>query len=734
MAFNSAHTGPEIDAAVQLLGQIQDARDSTSQDLGRVSGLAAEVKSDAGQVATQAATVNAKSAQVAANAAAVEQARTEVQGATAAAVDSKDAAMLSAASAQESQSAAGASEQAAARSQLEAGLSEQVSAGHAAVSVAAAEQVAQDRRAAQESALSAAISAQNAEAVVTGGTASTTPSPGKIPLADASGRIHDEWMPSDIARTDAVQAAAAAAAAAVDLAAEAQARTASFLQPSPEAPALRDDGSSLQIGDRYTNTIDQSEYIYRDTGWAPSDSLAAIDSLGNDSDPSKGATGIGYEGGNVRGVLDGYHAFGPADQRVDQFVGSNANPSLGGPLIRRPWATVAPMSIFVDPSVGNDANSGDSKFTPLKTIVAAQQRVPQNIYHKVRIYLLDGDYGEQCIKVFNHYVSSRGVAGFRIIGHVASFDGDVHPVYTDTNPDAVILRGYEHMVSGIRGTEEFAIIGVRFQDGWLECYDSAVNAVYCNFDGGHRTPAYSSYHAFGGHNYNLKALGCNFTNLASIGSFTDWVFATFEQCTLSGLHGTSSSSVKGVPFSVGDQSRVLIKNSPTLLVAGPNGKPQVNAGAAFDVSEYSSAGYPVIRRSAPTRDERVSVLSHDGGSIGLGRGAGLELNAMNYPTDPGFASLAFGPSSAAKALVKYVGSSATGGVKDVLSANAYGDLQVYAKVGIGSGGQTLTAFMKDDTACLSLSADGVRLTMKKGGVIKVVKLLDWATAEVYSVL
>ncbi|WP_449432360.1 hypothetical protein [Pseudomonas putida] len=734
MAYNSAHTGPEIDAAVQLLSQIQDSRDSTSHDLVEVRGLAAEVKGDAGQVASHAGVVNTKAAQVLASSAAVEQARVVVEGATASAVDSKDLATLAAASAQDSQSAASASEQAAAQSQLEAGLSEQVSAGHAAESTAAAEQVAQDRLAAQASALSAAISAQNAEAVVTGGAASVMPSPGMIPLADALGRIDDGWIPQDIARAAAVQAAAEAAAEAVDLAAEAQARTASFLQPSPEAPVLRDDGAPLQIGDRYTNTIDQSEYIYRDSGWVANESQVAIDALLNNSDISKGATGVGYEGGNVRDVLNGMHPFGPSDQRVDQFTGSNANPSLGGPLIKRPWCTTAPLQIFVDPAVGSDLSDGTTKVSPLRTIAAALQLIPQNIYHKTRIYLLDGDYGDQNIKVFNHYVTSRGTAGFRIIGHVASFDGDVHPIYTDTNPDAVILRGYEHMVSGIRGTEEFAIMGVRFQDGWLECYDSAVNTVYCNFDGGHRTPAYSSYHAFGGHNYNLKAFGCNFSNLASIGSFTDWVFVTFEQCSLGGLHTTSGSSVKGIPFSVGDQSRVLVKNSPTLLAAGPNGKPQANAGVAYDISEYSSAGYSTIRRSAPTRDERVSIVSHDGGSTALNRGAGLDLNAMNYPIDPGFATLAFGPSSAAKAVIKYAGTSATGGQKNAGEFNAYGDLQVYAKVAIGLGGQTLTAFMKDDTACTYLSSDGIRVAMKKGGVIKVVKILDWATAEVYSVL
>lgn len=304
MAYNSAHTGPEIDAAVQQLGQIQEARDATNQDRIEVKDLAAQVKVDAGQISGQADIVSAKATQVAANAAAVEQARVQVVGASEAAESAMDAAVLSAASAEESQAAASASEQAAAQSQLAAGLSEQVSAEHAAEATSAATQVATDRAAAQASAASAAASAQNAEAVVTGGTASVTPHPGLIPLADAQGKIDADWLPEEVARTESVEAALEASAEAVNTASEARSRTASFLQPSPEAPAVRDDGSPLQVGDRYFNSVEQSEWIYTEDGWATNDSLAAIDSIKDATDPSKGGREVGYDGGSVSDVLD----------------------------------------------------------------------------------------------------------------------------------------------------------------------------------------------------------------------------------------------------------------------------------------------------------------------------------------------------------------------------------------------------------------------------------------------
>ncbi|MDH4846814.1 hypothetical protein E8E78_22490 [Pseudomonas sp. BN505] len=279
MAYNSAHTGPQIDAAVEMLDQVQDAREATASDLGEVKDLAAEVKSDARQVSEKAETVAAQTAEVIASTAAVQKAREDVVSAASAAESAKDSAELSADSARQSQDAAHASDLAASRSQLAAGLSEQVSADAASEAASAAQKTADDRAAAEASAVSAARSAQNAEAVVTGGTASTSPEPGKIPLADAQGKIDSGWVGADIARSVTVEAVADAADSAANAAAEAQARAAAFLLPSPEAPIARDDGSPLQVGDRYFNMVEQAEYLLKQSGWAVNDSLVALDVL-----------------------------------------------------------------------------------------------------------------------------------------------------------------------------------------------------------------------------------------------------------------------------------------------------------------------------------------------------------------------------------------------------------------------------------------------------------------------
>lgn len=132
MAYDSAHSGPEIDAAVQMLCQVQDARDATKGDLAEVKSLAAKVDSSTSQVQEQASTVVTKAEQVAISAQVIEQARTDVEVASATAEEAMNAASQAANTAVASQQAATASQQAAANSQVAAGLSEQVSAENAA--------------------------------------------------------------------------------------------------------------------------------------------------------------------------------------------------------------------------------------------------------------------------------------------------------------------------------------------------------------------------------------------------------------------------------------------------------------------------------------------------------------------------------------------------------------------------------------------------------------------------
>lgn len=168
MAYNSTHSGPEIDASVQMLSQIQEARDSTKEDLADVKTLAAQVDVNAAQVQVQAESVSTKSEQVAINALAVQQAHAEVVAASAAAEDSKDVAVAAAEHAAISQASASASEQAAGQSAVAAGISEQVSAESASLIATMTEQVQIDSASAREDAVSADASAKAAASLIEG--------------------------------------------------------------------------------------------------------------------------------------------------------------------------------------------------------------------------------------------------------------------------------------------------------------------------------------------------------------------------------------------------------------------------------------------------------------------------------------------------------------------------------------------------------------------------------------
>lgn len=78
----------------------------------------------------------------------------------------------------------------------------------------------------------------------------------------------------------------------------------SFLGPYASAPTLRNDGTPLQLGDRYFNTVDEAEYLYKSTGWEVNDSLAAIAILADPNNPSGGATGVGWDGDQLSEQMD----------------------------------------------------------------------------------------------------------------------------------------------------------------------------------------------------------------------------------------------------------------------------------------------------------------------------------------------------------------------------------------------------------------------------------------------
>lgn len=304
MAYNSAHTGPEIDAAVQLLGEIQSAKEATAADRQAVSGMAATVATQASQVSSQASSVSSNTSVVLAAASAVEADRAEVEQNTDLALSAKATAEESVAIAVSAKQAVEAIQSAVNQSQVEINLSEQ-NAGDSASSARADREIVETlaQQVGQDSA-SAAASAASAAEVVTGGTATLVAEPGKIPLANGDGKIDSGWLPDEIARSSAVDAVSEKADSATSAAEEAEARTAGFLASSAEPPALRDNGLPLQLGDRYFNTLEQAEYIFKDAGWMANDSEQAISDLQSETDPTKGAMGVGWDGLKLGEQLD----------------------------------------------------------------------------------------------------------------------------------------------------------------------------------------------------------------------------------------------------------------------------------------------------------------------------------------------------------------------------------------------------------------------------------------------
>ncbi|WJM51670.1 hypothetical protein QUC26_17545 [Pseudomonas asiatica] len=303
MAYNSAHTGPEIDAAVQLLGDIQSAKDATAADRQAVDAMAANVAAQANQVSSQAATVNSNTAAVLASASAVESDRAEVEQNTALALGAKTSAEEAEVVAVSAKEAVEVIHSAISQSQVEISLSEQNAGDSASAARTDREIVEALAQQVEQHSTSAADSAASAAAVVTGGTATLLPEPGKIPLAKGNGEIDPGWLPDEIARTSAVELVSERVDSAISAADAADARTAGFLAPSDESPMLRDNGLPLQMGDRYFNTERQAEYIYSSYGWEANDSQQAIADIKNQNDPDKGAAEVGFDGDRLDRLL-----------------------------------------------------------------------------------------------------------------------------------------------------------------------------------------------------------------------------------------------------------------------------------------------------------------------------------------------------------------------------------------------------------------------------------------------
>lgn len=145
MAYQSVHSGPAIDAAVTQLADIQIVRDESNANLATVQNLAAQVATDAGTASTAAASATQTLNDATAAIAAADHARQE---------------------------------------QIDAEIAI----------------VADQRFAAEQAATEAVAAAAAAVVTVTQDMAARVPTPNKLPLADAEGKIASDWLGADIAR------------------------------------------------------------------------------------------------------------------------------------------------------------------------------------------------------------------------------------------------------------------------------------------------------------------------------------------------------------------------------------------------------------------------------------------------------------------------------------------------------------------------------------------------------
>lgn len=129
---------------------------------------------------------------------------------------------------------------------------------------------------------------------------------------------------------EATEAATAAAASAQESADAATMRVARFLEPSATPPIQRDDGQPLQLGDRYLNTTDQVEYIYKASGWVANNLDA------QELASSTGSSLVGHNAETAETALDragiaNEYAWGNVKQNETDFAsfGPNLAPAFG---------------------------------------------------------------------------------------------------------------------------------------------------------------------------------------------------------------------------------------------------------------------------------------------------------------------------------------------------------------------------------------------------------------------
>lgn len=215
-------------------------------------------------------------------------------------------------------------------------------------------------------------------------------------------------------------------------------------------------------------------------------------------------------------------------------LGTNPNltPKRYGASIRRPEKTTKDIVLFIDPASGSDNNSGDEVDKPLKTFAEAMSRIPYQVFHKVRVYCLDGIYDEAMIVQFM-WLSSSKWANFEIIGHTPE-----NPAYTDLKPENVVfsktLSTGERQASlwGAMPGSNFNTFlkGVTLDNFWP--YDVTMQVWDCIIQRG--GGAFNNY-AIGGHGGRVGFKRVKFRDFPADGLIceaTDFAQFHFDECTL----------------------------------------------------------------------------------------------------------------------------------------------------------------------------------------------------------
>lgn len=267
MAYQSVHSGPAIDAAVTQLADIQIVRDESNANLATVQNLAAQVATDAGTASTAAASAT--------------QTLNDATAAIAAADHTRQ---------------------------------EQIDAEIAIV--------ADQRFAAEQAATEAVAAADAAVVTVTQDMAASVPTPNKLPLADAQGKIASDWLGADIARAADVVVVPTRASIAARQSADGGVFMAAGLCyiASQGAVAIADLPGWLPHGDIYP------DHFAENAEPGVTDMSAAVKSA---IDYAQIIAGTGYIGRNASSVV----RFAPTDYYIGQKVqwpSSYSNITLDG--------------------------------------------------------------------------------------------------------------------------------------------------------------------------------------------------------------------------------------------------------------------------------------------------------------------------------------------------------------------------------------------------------------------